>query len=236
MRGLDVVEVHLGEQFRCGGSALYERWVLRLLGLENGGPEVWNPDGRYEVRLADTPAEMEQRLRAHLAEGDGARIAAGYCWPWSDPRKDGSLVPDVVVGDWSRPWNVKGDRAVGGAPPASLWASDPAGFDQVGCVYTAQGFEYDWSGVILGPDLVWRSDRWVTVRGANRDPDFRSGKRVTDDEFHRLVLNVYKVLLTRGMKGTYVYSTDPETQAFLRAYTGSHRLATRPRAEAAGVS
>lgn len=218
-RGLDVVEVNLGEQFRCGGSATYERWVLRLLGLENGGPVSWVPDGRYHVEVSESPQAMEDRLRAHLADGDGARMAAGYCWPWSDPRKDGSLVPDVSIAGWSRPWNLKGERAVGGAPPASLWASDPAGFEQVGCVYTAQGFEYDWSGVIFGPDLVWRDGNWVSLRAANRDPDFRSTKRVTDDEFRRLALNVYKVLLTRGMKGTYVFSTDAETQDFLRRQT-----------------
>ncbi|HYU84695.1 MAG TPA: DNA/RNA helicase domain-containing protein [Kribbellaceae bacterium] len=82
-------------------------------------------------------------------------MAAGYCWPWSDPRRDGTLVADVLLGSWARPWNLKGDRSVGGA----LWASDPAGFDQVGCVYTAQSFEYDWSGVIPGPDLEFRDLR-----------------------------------------------------------------------------
>ena len=91
------------------------------------------------------------------------------CWPWNDPHPDGTLVPDVVIGDWSRPWNLRGgDRAVGGAPPAALWATDPAGFGQVGCIYTAQGFEYDWSGVIIGPDLVWRGNRWVAKRDANK--------------------------------------------------------------------
>ncbi len=119
------------------------------------------------------------------------------------------------IGDWARPWNLKGDRSVAGAPPSALWASEPAGFGQVGCVYTAQGFEYDWNGVLIGPDLVWRTDRWVTVRSANRDPDFRNSKRVSDQEFDALVRNVYKVLLSRGMRGTLLYSTDAETQAFL---------------------
>lgn len=97
-------------------------------------------------------------------------MTAGYCWPWSNPRDDGSLVPDVAVGSWAKPWNLRGDRAVGNAPPAALWASAEGGFEQVGCVYTAQGFEYHWNGVLLGPDFVWRTDRWVTVRSANREP------------------------------------------------------------------
>jgi len=139
-------------------------------------------------------------------------------------------VPDVVIGDWSRPWNLRGDRAVGGAPPAPLWATDPAGFGQVGCVYTAQGFEYDWNGVIIGPDFVWRDDHWVAVRGASRDPNFRSLTKVSDQQFDRLVRNVYKVLLTRGVIGTVIYSVDPETRAMLwnlaRASTASQRAAT----------
>jgi len=157
--GLPVHRIDLDGQFRCGGSEEYVGWVLRLLGLAGGGPVAWEGDPAFSVQVADSPEELEVVLRSRLADGYGARIAAGYCWPWSDPRVDGTLVPDVQIGAWARPWNLKGERRVGGAPPAALWASDPAGFDQVGCVYTAQGFEYDWSGVILGPDLVWRDGR-----------------------------------------------------------------------------
>ncbi|MGN6687728.1 MAG: DNA/RNA helicase domain-containing protein [Actinomycetales bacterium] len=215
-RGHEVLHVRLDEQFRCGGSEAYLDWVQRLLGLTEGGPLPWEADPNFAVEVVPSPEAMTSDLVAKRSGGYGARITAGYCWPWSDPRKDGTLVPDVVIGSWSRPWNVKGDRAIGGAPPAALWASDPAGFGQVGCVYTAQGFEYDWNGVILGPDLVWRRDHWESRRAENRDPDFRSTKRVSDAEFDTLVRNVYKVLLTRGMVGTLIYSTDAETQAFLQ--------------------
>lgn len=220
--GYEVQLIELGEQFRCGGSKLYEQWVLRLLGLEKGGPRPWGGDPHFDVRLADSPSELEAWLAGQLATGDGARMAAGYCWDWSTPRADGSLIADVVIGNWSHPWNVRGDRAVGGAPPAALWATEPAGFGQVGCVYTAQGFEYDWNGVIIGPDLVWRTDRWVPVRSANRDPDFRNRTRVSDADFDQLIRNVYKVLLTRGMKGTTIYSTDRETRDFLADLLRTH--------------
>lgn len=116
------------------------------------------------------------------------------------------------------PWNLRGDRSVSGAPPAALWATDPAGFGQVGCVYTAQGFEYDWSGVIIGPDLLWRGDRWVTDRTASKDPVFK--KSTSDDDVDRLIRNTYKVLLTRGMVGTVVFSTDSETREKLRQLAG----------------
>lgn len=188
-----------------------------FLGLFNEEPLPWEHDEDFEIRLAETPQEMEDWLGSQLAKGYNARMAAGYCWRWSDPRSDGSLVPDVQIGEWGRPWNLKGDRSVGGAPAAALWATDPAGFGQVGCVYTAQGFEYDYAGVIIGPDLVWRDGRWRTVREANRDPDFKNSTRVHDDEFDRLVRNVYKVLLTRGLRGVSIYSTDPATRQHLRS-------------------
>ncbi|MEE6274577.1 DNA/RNA helicase domain-containing protein, partial [Georgenia sp. MJ206] len=222
-RGLRVRRVDLNAQFRAGGSAAYLAWVHRLLGLadELGGvgqsaPAQWKGDPFYQVDVADSVEELEGRLRARHDAGETARMTAGYCWPWSDPRKDGSLVHDVRIGEWSRPWNLKSDRAVGGAPPSSLWASDPAGFEQVGCIYTAQGFEYAWNGVVIGPDLVWRGDRWVTQRDRNKDPDFRSRSTVDDTTFDRLVRHVYKVLLTRGLRGTLIYSVDEETQAMLR--------------------
>ncbi len=214
--GLRVLKISLDDQFRCGGSEAYIRWVERLLGLAPGGPIAWEGEDRFSVSIVDSPHQLEATLTGLRDEGFGARMTAGYCWPWSDPRDDGTLVDDVVIGDWSRPWNLKGERAVGGAPPASLWASDPAGFGQVGCIYTAQGFEYDWNGVILGPDLVWRGGRWEFMRASNRDPDLRSLKTVSPEHFERLVRNVYKVLLTRGMLGTLLYSGDEETREMLR--------------------
>jgi DUF2075 family protein len=212
--GFRVHHVQLNDQFRCGGSRKYERWVLRLLGLETGGPERWTGDDHFEVTLAESPWEMEDILRGKLAEGLSARMSAGYCWPWSEPGRDERLVSDVRIEDWTMPWNVKGDRAVGAAPPSALWATMEGGFDQVGCVYTAQGFEYDWSGVIIGPDLVARQGRTVTVREANKDPEFKK-KSVTDLQYDRHIRNIYKVLLTRGMAGTVIYAVDPQTREFL---------------------
>lgn len=222
-QGIEVITVSLNDQFRCGGSEAYVHWVLRLLELETGGPIAWDGDANFAVQIFDSPVDLETWLSAKQAEGLGARIAAGYCWPWSNPRQDGTLVADVRIGEWERPWNLKGDRSVGGAPPSPLWATDPAGFGQVGCVYTAQGFEYDYAGVILGPDLVRRNNAWVFVRNANKDPDFRNTKRVSDIEFETLIKNVYKVLLTRGMQGVGIYSTDAETRDFLRSLLTTDR-------------
>ncbi|TQF01558.1 DUF2075 domain-containing protein [Kitasatospora acidiphila] len=214
-KGLDVHVVQLADQFRCGGSEAYVDWVNRLLGLTEGGPAAWEPDGLMDLLVADSPSALEEFLQARQAEKYEARITAGYCWRWSPEPKDGEPLPlDVVIDTWARPWNLRGDRSISGAPPAALWATDPAGFGQVGCVYTAQGFEYDWSGVIIGPDMVWRNDRWVVNRSLSKDNVFT--KATTDAEVDRLIRHTYKVLLTRGVRGTVVYSADAETRAKLR--------------------
>jgi Uncharacterized conserved protein (DUF2075) len=212
-KGLDVHHVQLDTQFRCGGSRKYDEWVLSLLGLNGKEPVGWTGDDHFDVSVAESPDELEAALRDRLDAGYSARMTAGYCWKWSNPDGD-RLIPDVVIGDWARPWHAKGDRMVGDAPPCALWATLDGGFGQVGCVYAAQGFEYDWNGVIFGPDLVFRDGRLVTVRAASKDPALVK-RDVTDDQADRLIRNTYKVLLTRGMTGTVLCSADAETQSFL---------------------
>lgn len=212
--GLQVIRVNLDGQFRCGGSRLYENWLNGFLGLD-GFPETrWHKDPNFEVQVAGSIEELEMKLLDFENSGYKARITAGYCWTWNDPNPDGTLPRDVKIGSWSKPWNVKGDRGVGGYMSGELWAIDPKGFDQVGCVYTAQGFEYDWNGVIFGPDLVWRSGRWISDISGSKDPAMRG---VSSQQFDYLVKNTYKVLLTRGLVGTIIYSVDSETQNYLNS-------------------
>ncbi|MER6515035.1 DUF2075 domain-containing protein [Nonomuraea sp. NPDC001636] len=205
--GIKVQQIDLQHQFRCGGCPEYVTWVEQLLGLGwEGGPQPWQHLESFELYVARTPEAMEEFLRAKQAEGRSARIAAGFCWPWSDPRPDGSLIKDVRIGDWHRPWNSRAERERNGIPPSSLWATHPAGFGQIGCIYTAQGFEYDYAGVIFGNDLVWRGQNWQANRRANQDREVQGAPRFGD-----LVRNTYRVLATRGMSGAVLYSTDPFT-------------------------
>ncbi len=219
--GCQVEVVRLAGQFRCGGSQKYDEWVLRLLGLTARAPVPWselirNTDEDYVVAALPSAQKLESWLLTRRPDsGDTARIAAGYCWRWSDPvvvegRK--TLVDDVTIDEWRRPWNAKPEKPVPDVPASHYWASDARGFGQVGCIYTAQGFEYDWSGVIFGDDFVRRGGQWVAGRDRSFDGQV---KRASELEFPALIRNTYKVLLTRGMKATAMYSTDPETQAFL---------------------
>ena len=114
------------------------------------------------------------------------------------------------------PWNAKSEaRLLGpGIPKSDFWASAKPRISQVGCVYTAQGFEFDYVGVIFGPDLVYRpmNGGWVGQRDQSSDRVVRSG--VTEAEFTDFVKSTYRVLLTRGLRGCYVYFMDASTRDF----------------------
>jgi hypothetical protein len=208
--GATVRRVELDGQFRHRGSETYARWVEQLLGLHPGGPQPWPGDDTFQLLLAGSPEQMEAELRHRIDEGYVSRITAGFCWPWSKPRPDGTLVDDVVIGSWNRPWNLRSNTALNDIPPTSLWATDDAGFGQVGSVYAAQGFEYDYGGVIIGADLVWREDQWQSNAAASHNPELRNA-----NNFDELVRNTYNVLLTRGLLGCVIYSVDQETQHML---------------------
>ena len=215
--GLKTIRVDLDGQFRCGGSSLYENWISGLLNLNGNQFFPWEHDPNFIVEVVDSPERMESLLKDKNEQGYKARITAGYCWKWNFPNPDGTLPMDVVIGKWAKPWNVKSERGVGDYLAGELWAIDPKGFDQIGCVYTVQGFEYDWNGVIFGPDLVWRKDKWVAIPNGTQDPAMRG---VELSNFERLIKNTYKVLLTRGLVGTYLFSVDEETQNHLISLTG----------------
>ncbi|MGW4462969.1 DNA/RNA helicase domain-containing protein [Micromonospora sp. NPDC004704] len=223
--GYEFEVIDLNGQHRCGGSVEFERWVDRLLGLTEGGPYPWPGDDRFHVGVVDTPEVMESLLARQQKDGSTARMTAGFCWRWSKkPLRDGTLVPDVVIGDWKRPWNASEDYPKGGVPTSAYWATDPAGFGQIGCIYTAQGFEYDWNGVIIGPDLVVRDGQFTTRLGASRDPAFNGEEPPSPEDADPLLKNAYKVLLTRGLKGVLIYSTDAATHRFLADLVGPARV------------
>jgi DUF2075 family protein len=126
-------------------------------------------------------------------------------------------VHDVVIGNYARPWNAKSDsgRLAAEIPKESLWAYDSNGINQVGCIYTAQGFEFDYVGVIFGSDLVYVPEQaaWAGDKTQSHD----SVVKRSGDRFIQMVKNTYRVLLTRGMKGCYVSFIDKNTEHFFRS-------------------
>lgn len=215
--GCRLFEYELEAQFRCAGSEGFVAWVDNTLELARTANVLWDPEDDFDFRMLPSPASVERAIRAKTQEGATARMVAGFCWKWSDPLDSGSLVDDVVLGDYARPWNARHDakRLARGIPPASLWANEAGGIDQIGCVYTAQGFEFDYVGVIFGNDLTYDFERQTWVGHPERSHD-KVVKRAKDD-FARLVKQTYRVLLTRGLKGCYVCFVDKDTERFVRS-------------------
>jgi DUF2075 family protein len=211
----EIQEFELETQFRCAGSKGFVSWVDNTLGLDETANPFWDGSEGFDFQIVDSVEQLDAMIRSKADEGHTARLVAGFCWPWSDPLDDGTLEPDVKVGAWQMPWNAKSDAGhlADGIPQERFWASDPRGINQVGCIYTAQGFEFDYVGVIFGTDLRWdpAQEDWVADPGSSHDSMV---KRAKGEEFVELVKRTYRVLLTRGMKGCYISFDDPTTAAY----------------------
>ena len=201
----DVSEFELEAQFRCAGSDAFISWVNNTLGIQRTPHVMWNQADEFEFRIMSSPKILEDALKEKLEKNSTARLVAGFCWPWSDPKSNGTLVDDVVINEYVRPWNAKSDSGhlAVGIPKESLWAYDSGGVNQIGCVYTAQGFEFDYVGVIFGPDLVYSPE--LAVWTGDKTKSFDTVVKRSGDRFVQMVKNTYRVLLTRGMKGCYVH-------------------------------
>ena len=225
-----ISEFELEAQFRCSGSDGFVNWIDNTLGVRRTANVLWEGNEAFDFRIMPDPHTLEEEIRRKVAEGHTGRVTAGFCWPWSKPLKDGTLAEDVVVRvldmpDYRRPWNAQPDagRLAKGIPKSNVWAYDPGGIEQVGCIYTAQGFEFDYVGVIVGPDITYdfKANRWRAVKESSADRSVSRG--TTPEQFLALVRNSYRVLLTRGMKGCYVYFCDPDAERFFRS-----RMETTP--------
>lgn len=212
-----IFEYELEAQYRCAGSDGFVNWVNNTLGIQRTANVLWNCNDAFDFRIFDSPEALEAAIRMKATEGHRARLTAGFCWPWSKPKNNGTLVEDVRIGEYHHPWNAKPGtgRLAPGIPSASLWAHDPNGINQIGCVYTAQGFEFDYVGVIFGPDLTYNftAQNWEGHPEKSHDSEVRRGR----EQFCDLVKNTYRVLLSRGLIGCYVYFMDKDTERFVKS-------------------
>jgi hypothetical protein len=220
-RGIEVRDFRLEAQFRSNGSDSFIQWVDNTLELDRTPQVLWSMEDEFDFRIVGDVRELERLIRLRAGEGSTARLVAGFCWPWSNPDDAGQLEPNVRVGEWAMPWNAKDGvgRLGPGIPKSDFWASDPGGIEQIGCVYTAQGFEFDYVGVIVGPDLVYRPMDGGWVGQPEQSHDRVVSRGVSSAEFSRYVKSTYRVLLTRGLRGCYVYFMDAPTRDFFLSRT-----------------
>lgn len=202
-------ETKLTSQFRCNGSDAYIQFIDNL--LQRNEERIFVPvsELNYDFRIFDDATAMRDTLRQKNAINNKARMVAGYCYDWDVKNKRGDV--DIVLpGGFQAKWNLANDK---------IWAINPRSFEEVGCIHTAQGLEFDYVGVLIGKDLTYdkATGRVVTNKDAISKDDNSSGIRgASDADARRLILNTYKTLLTRGQKGCYVYCEDEALREYFK--------------------
>lgn len=240
--GVPVEVHHLDAQFRCAGSSSYIHWTEGLLSYRDGLDHDWRTDDAYAVRLWTDVAAMDQHLRSLAQQGGKCRLLAGFCWKWSELDALGQRPRDLThpaFNGWSAAWIEKGEQH--GRPIDNryfYWAMQDDAYEQVGSIYAVQGFEFDHIGLIWGEDLVWRTDRWVAQLQYNKDGTFKRDVRTSGEDPVEKLRNVYRVLLTRGMRSTHLFILDEETRDYVSAclaVPAAQRIAVGARREAPAV-
>lgn len=198
----------LHSQFRCNGSDQYIQFLDKLLQI--GEPvDTDLSELNFDFRIYDDPNDLRRELREINVKDNKARMVAGYCYDWNVKHNRGDF--DIYLErDFKAQWNLANDK---------IWAINPRSFEQVGCIHTAQGLEFDYVGVFIGKDLRYdpATGKIVTDQTRISKDDKSSGIRnATEKVAETLIKNTYKTLLTRGQKGCFVYCEDKELAEYFR--------------------
>lgn len=214
-KGAAIEEYELPSQFRCNGSDAYLPWLDNTLGIRETANATLH-SSEFDFRIFDSPVELHEAIEARNANNK-ARVVAGYCWPWASKNDPHAI--DITIGaEYRRRWNLSVD--------GSLWIIMPESIEQVGCIHTCQGLELEYVGVIIGPDFIVRDERVITVPEARARQDqsikgYKSLVKAHPEQAKRdadlIIKNTYRTLMTRGMKGCYIYCTDEETREYFRS-------------------
>ncbi len=212
--GADVEMLELTSQFRCGGSDDYMAWLDDTLGLQNV-PENYFSRDKFDFKIFDSVIDLHAEIKEKNKVNNKARMVAGYCWNWVSKKVPTSFDIELEQGDYRARWNL--------ASYGNEWIINPKSVDEVGCIHTCQGLEVDYVGVIIGDDLEVLNGKLTTnPKGrAKSDKSLNGyvGERKSDPEradskADELIRNTYRTLMSRGMKGCYVYFTKPEVKGY----------------------
>ena len=206
--GSEIIEgddYNLSSQFRCNGSDAYLALINAILGMHASPNALLELD--YDIRVFDSPSQMREALRTKNMVNNKSRMLAGYCYEWRS-QSDAQAMDIRLEDGFQAQWNFK---------DTATWAIDADSFDQVGCIHTSQGLEFDYVGVIIGKDLVYRDDKVMTdVRRRAHTDHSLSGVKNDEKIADTIIRNTYKTLLTRGQKGCYIYCEDKPLADFIR--------------------
>lgn len=211
----EVIKMELVSQFRCNGSDGYLAWIDDVLQIrDTANYDLEGID--YDIRICDSPKEMEHIVIEKNRIRNRARILAGYCWNWPKDTRNDVNYHDIKIGDYGISWNLDGGDA---------FAINPDSVHEAGCIHTSQGLEFDYIGVIIGDDMRYENGEIVTdySKRAKTDQSMKGIKGLAKDDPEKasqladeIIKNTYRTLMTRGMKGCYVYCTDSELAAYLK--------------------
>lgn len=221
VNGAEVHEEELTSQFRCNGSDGYLAWLDDVLEIrETANYDIEGID--YDFEVLDSPDEMKQKVIERNEGSNKSRILAGYCWNWPRAGRADTNTHEITIGDFEISWNLDGGEA---------FALSPTSINEAGCIHTTQGLEFEYVGVIIGDDLRYEGDHVVTdyTKRAGTDQSIKGLKKMErEDPKHALKLadeiikNTYRTLMTRGMKGCYVYATDPNLRSYLKERSAAY--------------
>ena len=213
--GSEVTELELISQFRCNGSDVYLAWIDGLLEIRETAN--YSLDGMgYDVQLCDSPEQLRRLVVERNREANRARILAGYCWNWPKEGRNNTNYHDIVIGDFGISWNLDNGRA---------FAPSESSVNEAGCIHTTQGLEFDYVGVIIGDDMRYENGHIVTdfFKRAKTDQSIKGLKGMYKKEPEKalaladeIIKNTYRTLMTRGMKGCYIYCTDEGLREYIR--------------------
>ena len=211
----EVIKMELVSQFRCNGSDGYLAWVDDVLQIrDTANYDLEGID--YDIQICDSPKEMERIVIEKNSIRNRARILAGYCWNWPKDTRNDVNYHDIKIGDYGISWNLDGGDA---------FAINPNSVHEAGCIHTSQGLEFDYVGVIIGDDMRYENGEIVTdySKRAKTDQSMKGIKGLAKDDPEKasqladeIIKNTYRTLMTRGMKGCYVYCTDSELATYLK--------------------
>jgi len=212
--GAEITNMELYSQFRCDGSEGYLAWLDNTLRIrETANYNLDDID--YDFRVIDSPQELRNLIESKNNNGRVARMVAGYCWNWNKAEQNNSEYHDIVIDDFSMSWNLRN----------SIFAMDPGSIKEIGCIHTVQGLEFDYVGVIIGDDLRYENGELVTdfFSRANTDQSisglkglYKTNPAKANKLGEDIIKNTYRTLMTRGMKGCYIYCTDPGLQRYFK--------------------
>ena len=208
----------LDSQFRCNGSDGYVAWLDNILEIkQTANLDIDGFD--YDFKVFDDPNEMRKAIEEKNQINNKSRIVSGYCWDWISEGKNSSEVHDIKIPEYNfeMSWNLGSSLT---------WAIDANSVKEAGCIHTCQGLEFDYVGVIIGDDLRYKDDHIVTdyTKRAKTDQSLKGINKIANEQGQEvakkiadsIIKNTYKTLMTRGMKGCYVYCTNKELSNYLK--------------------